>query len=414
MTANVAIDYGHDRFNATVAEARLITGRRGAVLPRLDDVAAKVRQVLQAPLGFPPLRQALTPDDRVVVVVPATMSRLPELVAPIVEYLVDAGVSLARITLLCPPNRDSGETAAKPVWVDQLPPPVGDVPVEVHLPGDRRRVSYLASTRAGRRVYLNRTLVDADQLVVLTRAGYDPVMGYSGGLGDVFPGMSDAATLGEFAAKASAAVPGAKPWPARQEAQEVGWLLGMPFIIEVIEGHGDDLSAVIAGAADTVAAEARRLLDHHWRVTVERRAHLVVAGISGDAARQTFSDIAQAFACASRVVRPDGKLAVLSHARPELGPSAGYLRQAETPADGLAQVRQHKLPDAAGAWQLATAAQHAQLYLLSDLPAETVEELFAIPLENTGQVQRLIDAAESCVFLPDAHRTLALVEGEPI
>ena len=49
----------------------------------------------------------------------------------------------------------------------------------------------LASTKAGRRVYLNRSLVDADQLIVVGRFHYDPMLGYAGGLSDLFPALSD-------------------------------------------------------------------------------------------------------------------------------------------------------------------------------------------------------------------------------
>jgi hypothetical protein len=61
-------------------------------------------------------------------------------------------------------------------------------------------------------------------------------------------------------------------------------------------------------------------------------------------------------------------------------------------------------------WASATAA--ARVYLLSGLPGETVEELSATPLEDAGQVQRLIDAGGSCLFLGDAHKALAVLSGE--
>jgi nickel-dependent lactate racemase len=188
----------------------------------------------------------------------------------------------------------------------------------------------------------------------------------------------------------------------------------MPFVVQVLEGHGDTISHVLGGSAQAVATEGHRLLDRHWRVAVDRSADLVVAAISGDPKLQSFAEVTRALACAGRVVKPGGQIAVLSRAQATLGPSVGYLRQADTPAAGLAQARQHHASDAVSAWQLAKAAEHAKLYLLSDIPAETVEELFATPLENAGQVQRLIDAAESCLLLPDAHRTLAVVQNDSL
>ena len=55
--------------------------------------------------------------------------------------------------------------------------------VEVHDPSDRKRLAYLATTKQGHRIYLNRTAVDADQLVVLTRRDYDVVVSDANGKG---------------------------------------------------------------------------------------------------------------------------------------------------------------------------------------------------------------------------------------
>ena len=140
-----------------------------------------------------------------------------------------------------------------------------------------------------------------------------------------------------------------------------------------------------------------------------------MATLSDAPERQTFADVARALACAARVVRPGGQIVVLSRTATGLGPSAEPLREAESPVQGLAFARQHKLPDALQVWQLAIAAQHARIYLLSDMPEETVEGMFMTPLERASQVQRLINNARSCLFLPDAHRTLAVLgNGSPV
>src|SRR5262249_7774663 len=151
---------------------------------------------------------------------------------------------------------------------------------EVHDPADRQHLSYLATTRNGRRLYLNRTAVDADQLVVLAHRGYDPLLGYAGAEGALYPALSDEATRQEMRGRRSLAAPGSKPWPARQGAAEVAWLLGAPFLVQVIEGAGEDLVHVVAGLAET-SGEGQRLLDLQWRVTVDQLADTVVASITG-------------------------------------------------------------------------------------------------------------------------------------
>jgi nickel-dependent lactate racemase len=326
---------------------------------------------------------------------------LAALLGVVLEHLRQADVELSAVTVLCPPS-SHGQT-----WIDDLPDEYSDVRVEVHDPTDRKRLSYLATTRHGRRLYLNRTAVDADQLVVLSRRGYDPLLGYSGSEGALYPALSDEETRKEMCGRLSLAVPEATAWPVRQEAGEVAWLLGAPFMVQVIEGAGDAVSQVVCGLAES-GAEAIRLLNARWRVTPERPADTVVVSLSGDPARHDFAEYARALGCAARVIRPNGRIVLLATSGPNLGPGAELLRRAGEPGQALEWLREQTPADMAAAFQWASAARQASIYLLSDLPPETAEELFAVPLENAGQVQRLLASGESVLVLPDAHKTLAV------
>jgi nickel-dependent lactate racemase len=277
----------------------------------------------------------------------------------------------------------------------------------MHDPANRKRLSYLATTRAGRRIYLNRTVVDADQLVVMTRRRYDPLLGYSGAEGALYPALSDEATRQDVWEHLSTAAPGKKPWPARKEAGEVAWLLGVPFFLQVIEGAGDDFAHIIGGTTDT-GDEGIRLLNANWRVSVDRLADLVVAGIAGDANRHSFADLAAALAAAARVVKPQGRIVLLTQASPPLGEGADLLREASDPEQALDLLRSQSPSDIAAAYLWACAAQRATIYLLSGLPGEVAEGLFTTPLKDAGQVQRLVDSPGTCLFVPDAHKTLAV------
>jgi nickel-dependent lactate racemase len=381
-------------------EAQLVPLSRQPLTEPVSDAGAAVREALEHPLNFPPLRRALTPDDHVAVVVDESLPNLPALVTPILEHLVSAHVTPDAVTLLT--------TSPGPLdWVERLPEAFRHVKVEQHDPFNRKKLSYLATTRQGRRVYLNRTAVDADQLVVLAARGYDPVLGHGGAEGAVYPALADSeaqqAALGHLSMEA----PAAAAWPVREEAGEISWLMGAPFYVQVIAGAGEQVSAVVAGPLES-AAEAQRLHDARWRVEVDEPAAIVVAMVGGEPERQTFADLARAAAAASRVVRPEGRIIVVSEAQPDLGEAGALLRRAETPEAALALLRDKKPLDRAAAYQWAEAARRANLYVLSRLPAEVVEELFATSLEHAGQVRKLV-GTERAIVLPDAERTLAVV-----
>jgi nickel-dependent lactate racemase len=400
----VGIAYGRDRLEVDVDPDRLVGVHQEPPAPPLADPVAAVAAALETPTGFPALRRALTPDDQVAVVLDEHVPLKPELLVPVLQHLTEARVVPSAITLVCPPSHLAKE------WVQQLPQEFRSVRVEIHDPTDRRRLSYLATTRKGRRIYLNRKVVDADQLVLFTQRGFDPLLGYSGAEGALYPALSDEPTQKEMGSLLSMKVPGEKPWPARQEGAEVAWLLGAPFVVHLVAGTGESISHVLAGLVDT-GEEALRLLNMRWRLTVDKLADVVVAGVAGDWDGHGFAALSAALACAARVVKPQGRIVLLSQAKPMLTLAMEMLSQAEDPTQALGLLRRHAPTGMAAAFQWASAAQRATVYFLSQVPVETAEELFTVPLEHAGQVQRLLDNAESCLFFPDAQKTLAVTTG---
>lgn len=398
----ISIDYGLERLELEVPDRQLVGWHRADPAPPLTNVPDAVRAALESPIGFPALRRALTPDDHVAIVVDESLPRLSDLLTPLLEHITSAQVTPEAITLLCP------AASSEQTWIDELPEAFQEVRVEVHDPANRKKLAYLATTKHGRRLYLNRTAVDADQLIVLSGRRFDPLLGYGGSEGAIYPALSDEETRQEMCGRLSILPPGKTTWPVRQEALEATWLLGAPFFVQVIEGSHDDILHVIGGLTDT-SAEGQRLLDARWRMTVNHVADTVLASLAGDPAHHDFAALARALASAARVVEPGGRIVLLSRAAPKLGAGAAYLRQAETPAQALELLRQHKPADMAAAFLWANAAQKAQVYLLSGLEGETAEELFTIPLDNAGQVQRLLGEG-SVLYLADAHKTMAVTE----
>jgi nickel-dependent lactate racemase len=396
----IALTWGRAQGDLDVPAEQIVGTRRHAAAPPLADPAAAVRMALEEPFGFPPLRRALTPDDHVAVVVDESLAALPQLLAPLLEHLRQANVQMDAVTLVCAPP-----STGQP-WLEELPDEFQDVHVEVHQPDDRKKLAYLAATRQGRRIYLNRTVVDADQTVVLTRRGYDCLLGYAGAEGALYPSLGDQATLEATHTQLSLAVPGADPWKLKREAAEVTWLLGVPFLVQVIEGSAGEVAHILGGPLES-GAEGERLLDERWRVEVAEPADVVVATVSGDPARHTFAELARAVGSASRVVKPGGAIALLTDADPKLGPSSALLRQRDDPSEAIRLLLKENPDDLEAGYQWASAAQKAKVYLLSRLAIDVAEELFTTPLENVGQAQKLL--RDRCLFLPDAHRTMAVL-----
>src|SRR5438128_3049372 len=243
----INLGFGREHLELDVPDRALIEVRRPAVSAPIADVSAAVEAALETPLGFPPLRRALTPDDHLAVVVDEELPRLAELVTPLLAHVGRAGVVPEAITLVCAPV-----SSAQP-WIDNLPEAYEEVRLEIHDPRDRNRLSYLAMTRQGRRIYLNRTVVDADQVIVLSGRRYDPILGYSGAEGALYPALADEPVRRDAAAHLTMKPPGKQPAGWRQEATEVAWLLGAPFLVQIIEGADRAIEHMLGGPVETSA-----------------------------------------------------------------------------------------------------------------------------------------------------------------
>src|SRR5262249_3758702 len=127
----IGIPCGLEQINVEVVEGNLVGVRRAPLAPGIEEPAAAIRAALEAPIGFPALRRALTPDDHVVIVVDEHLPRLGELLVPILEHISLAHVVLDAITLLCPPG-----SVVQP-WLDSLPEAFEEIRLEVHDPSDR-------------------------------------------------------------------------------------------------------------------------------------------------------------------------------------------------------------------------------------------------------------------------------------
>lgn len=399
MTATVPFGR-RDVALAVPAEKRLATPPAPA---DLADPAAALAAALEEPFHFPPLRQALTPDDRVAVVVDAALPGVGALLGPVLDHVTAAGVEPQAVTLV------SAGPDEEPPWRRDLPAIYRRVAVVAHDPANAKGLCYLATTKDGRRVYLDRAVVEADQVVVVSGRRYDPVLGYAGAEAALYPALGDREALDHPAAKLRPLPPGDDLPPPLRAAREVAWLLGAPFFVQAIEGSGDGVASFVTGTVEA-SDEGRRRQDARWKIALPRPADLVVATLPGDPATKSFADHATAVSRAARAVGPRGAVVLLTESPLDAGSAGDFLAKCDDPDEALRKLGRQPESDLLAAWLWAGAAQHARVYLHSPLEDDAVERLFATPLDDLGQVQRLVDRAASVLVLADAQKALPVVE----
>lgn len=360
---------------------------------------AAFAEAVRAPREFPPLALAVVPGDRVAVALglagPAALAAVAEL------SRVFASADLAEFVVVST-NPQPGEMPPGVTW-------------EVHNPDDRTRIAYLATTKDGQRVYLNRSLTDADFVLPVGWLGFDRALGYSGPWSALYPGLSDRETLTRFRAMVApprAAGTDALP-PGLAESSEVGWLIGCQLQVGVLPGSEGRPASVIAGLEALVRREGVAAVDRNSTFCVADRADVVIVGVRGQGPLATIDELGGALEAATRLVRRGGKIVALSDLDGPFGPATRRLAGVENPKAALTRLRGHEADlDHLAATQIATSLAWADVYLHSRLDPDAVEDLAIIPLGRAEEARKLAGSAASLIAVNDAERTLCRVADE--
>ena len=356
------------------------------------------RQALQTPVGFPELWQCVIPGDNVVIAVDPETPNLADVLSLLHEELGKVPEGGVALTLVLAPD-PSGQ---------QWQPLRESIPLHLrqqlniidHDPGDRTHVSYVASSTSGERLYLNRHLAEADLIITVGFTRFDPSLGVRGTSSCLFPAFTDTETLVRTGFATTPDEITSTVQARRQLVDELGWLTGTQFTLQLIHGPQGPLQ-VLAGQPDQVFEQSGKLNQKLWSITLDEPADAILTSIpAGPAAWQCFG---QALENMLEIVDQGGRIIVISDLEQPEGPAATLLRRTQDPEELLRPLKKEHVADGNHILQLIEALRRARVYLLSRLPPEVVEELGMIPLASETELQKLLTTTPQCLVLPNAH-----------
>lgn len=399
--AAISLEYGTTGcWNGEIDDPQLLWQFGGP--PALIDIADKITNGLQHPLEFPALRQALVPGDKVVLVLDRHVPSAAEVIAGVWKELLSAGVGPEDVQILQPISlteiRPSDPRRLLPEAVRNV------VSWKLHDPTNDQEIGYLASSADGERIYLAREVLNADFVLPISRLGFDPVQGRRSAMCSFYPGLSNTAAFAKSRGQGHSELGPDDERPLGQRIQEIGWLLGIQFAVQVMpsNGHGG-AAGFLAGNPEVVAQQGRTLLDSSWRIRFDQRGETVLLSIPGNVDDATdWDQLGAALEAASRLVVREGRIIVLSDLAAEPGPGIQLLKSCRSAKAALQPLRKESPPDLVAASQIAAAADWASVYLLSKVPSTVIEETFMTPLESEAEVSRLLKTCDGCMVLAGA------------
>lgn len=396
------------RLEIELDETSLVADFSEPLGQRIEDPAAAVSAALSDPMGYPALSRATVPGDRVVLALGEEVPQQAELIAGMVRSLLEGHVLAEDITVLLP--------AADPREADRgalrlLPDEVASsIAVARHDPRDRSGLAYLAASRENKPIYFNRQVFDADLVLPVSCLRPAGAPGYVGALGGLFPAFSDQQTRERFRTPASVQS-AVQQRRHGQEAEEAAWLLGIHLMVQVVSGRGDSLLHVLAGEATAMAERGSQLCEQAWLRRLPQPAGLVVAAIEGGPEVQTWENFGRALHVALSAVADGGAVVLCTDLRCPPGAALQRMVGSADDQEALQAIQRERSADAFSASLLIDARQRVQVYLLSGLDEDVVEELGIGYVGRAEEVSRLCRQHGSCILVADAQRTMFQTPG---
>lgn len=404
----VELEYGRTgRFSCDLESSRIaVVLEAPSPSTRFADELATA---LRHPVEYPPLARAVVPGDRVAIALDADTPRDDDIVAGLWSVLSECGVEPDGLSIVQPLSIQNGHA----------PDPRRGLPADVretvawirHDPADRDRHMYLANAASGERIYLATEVVDADVVLSAGRVEFDSLIGYRGTNSVLYPALSNVEAAARATGRGHTELDPDDQRPLRQLADEIGWLLGAMFTVQVVPAAGDGASHVVAGASEPTFGLAKHYLNQHWRVELDERVDAVVAAVDVDAGGHGWQQVASAAASARSLVANGGKIVLLTEIDAPFGNGMELLARCDSPGEALKPLRELAPADLVPATQLAAAAEWADVYLLSRHDPLHIEELGIVPLESPSEVDRVLASVETCAILQSAQHVCGRIRG---
>lgn len=362
----------------------------GRPVPPIDSISARIHEVLECPIDYPPLVEWVVPGDRAAIVIDPSVPNAAELIHGVMTYLTTIDRQLAHISIVLPEDggkiRDEIQQMLASSSTVPVPQNAPEIEFVLHDAKDQDQLSFLMANQEGEAVYLNRSLTDADLVIPILLTHLERSLGYRGGFSGIFPIYSDTASRKRLAdAFGESQRYGVGH---RGESNEVGFSLGLHFLIQVVAGNRGEVLDVLAGEAKAVQLAAYRLAEQQWSVSTDTRADIVIASLGG--ANQDWDALARLLFHVESFGEDEAVIVLCTDIAAAPGRALHCLRELAVDPDAtLREIRSQDSDDMQAAILLGQLLETHQVFLLSSLDPDLVEDLGMGVLSDPQDLSRL-------------------------
>ena len=215
-----------------------------------------IAEAFRQPVHFPHLSQVIYPGDRVVIAADAFVVGRPGLLADFVAEILAVGLDANDMSvLMLEPEQKMHEAPFR----DALPEEYRTaIRVVGHNPLDPQSLARLGVAKDDSPIMLNRTLVDADVVVPISRHETTPGMGYFGMQSVIYPRFADDETQKRFHFFEAKKNRDKVLASLVAEVDEIVYALGVMMTVQILTDPQNEITCVLVGDVKEVAKSLRK------------------------------------------------------------------------------------------------------------------------------------------------------------
>jgi len=380
---DVWLPYGKTEVCARIPAQNFLGEIEPKEKPGVTDPRAEIERALKEPIGIKQLSEMAKSGDKVAVVVDDATRATPShlMVPPILDELHRAGVKDEDVTIIfgCGAHRAvTPEEMKKLVGEETL----GRLKAISHDHKSKDHV-YLGKTSFGTKVYVNRTFAEANVRVLTGDVELHYYAGYGGGRKSVLPAVSSAETIQHNHAmllhpKAKTSV--LEGNPVHEDMMEAVKLAKVDFILNVVTNSKQELVKAFAGDVEQAFHEGVKLVDEMCKVSIERRADIVVVSPGGHPFDINLFQAYKGVDNALEAVKRGGVIVLLAECPEGHGNEVFYewMIKFKDPREMEREIKRRFVLGGHKAYYLTKALQKVQIILVSTMPDYQAVNVFKL------------------------------------
>jgi len=375
----VSLNYGHTSMTLNIPDENYMETLKPKEVKEVIDPIAEVRRALANPIGSKKLKELVSSQDKVIILVSDVSRPCPSyiLLPPILNELNEAGLSNDQITIIfgLGVHRKQTEEEKKRLVGEEVYNQIKCIDHDID------NCVKIGTTKRGNKVSVFKEALKSDFIIATGNLEFHYFAGFSGGAKAVAPGICSRDTTANN--HKHFLEPGAKAGiikgnPVREEMEEIGEMVGINFMVNAVLNSHKKIVKVVAGDVTKAHREGAKYINDIFSVKIDSLADIIITSPGGYPKDIDLYQTHKAMENASLAVKKGGIIIVVGECKDGLGEGkfAQALNGELSPQELIEELKKNFILGRHKASRVASIHLESEIYLVSNLAEEIKKNLF--------------------------------------